>query len=319
MNNPKVSIITPTYNSSLFIKRTVESVRAQTFTDWEYLIVDDHSTDNTTELIGEFIRQDPRIKLLQTSQNSGGPATPKNVGVERAVGQYIAFLDHDDEWLPEKLAKQLKAFEESKDEKLCIVSCGANLINDKGNCFSIYNPINEKVAIPEILLRNPIYSNSSVLMKSEVAYAVGKRDERMKYSEDWDMWIRVMSLGYNITFINEPLFNYYFHENNITKASKDKLIKVKDAEYVFQKHYDLYSKYNYVHVGYFRLGIMYFLGGDTKTSRSNFKKSIKTKKLFLPAYIGWALSFLDVVGVSIINFLIFLYRIFKGRTYLIKT
>jgi len=291
----------------------------QTFKDWELLIVDDCSKDNTMELVSEFTKLDPRIKLFKTPQNSGGPALPKNIGIENAQGEYVAFLDHDDEWVPEKLEKQLGVFENSKDERLGLVSCGANLINNSGICFGIYNPPKKDVSFPEMLLRNPIYSNSSVIIKREAIDLVGKRDEKMKYSEDWDMWIRICKAGYDIDFVYEPLFNYYFHEFNVTKASKDKLIKAKDAKYVFEKHQDLYKKYNYVYVGYFRLGVMYFLGGDPQTSRIYFSESLKIKKLFIPAIAGYVFSLLGTVGVSIINFLIFLYRLAHGKIYLIKT
>lgn len=315
----RISIIIPTYNSNLFIKRAIESIIHQTFTDWELLIVDDCSTDNTKEIIQEFIDQDQRIQLLTTITNSGGPATPKNIGVANSKGIYIAFLDHDDEWMPEKLEKQIKIFKESKDENLGIISCGANLINNQGKCFSIYKPTKRKVTFPEILIRNPIYSNSSVLIKRIAIETVGQRDEYMKYSEDWEMWIRICKAGYTMDFVYEPLFNYYFHDSNITKAKGDKLIKVKDALYVFNKHIDLYKKYNYIHIGYFRLGVMYFLGGDIKSSRLYFLKSLRNKRNFLPSYFGYAFSYLNKIGILIINFIIFLYRISKGRIYLIKT
>jgi glycosyltransferase involved in cell wall biosynthesis len=316
---PKISVITPTYNGSSFIKRAIQSVINQTFTDWELLIVDDCSKDDTVELVSEFAKQDKRIKLSKTSKNSGGPATPKNIGIKNAIGEYVAFLDHDDEWLPEKLKKQLKVFEESKDDRLGVVSCGANLINNKGKCFSIYKPTKRKITFPEILIRNPIYSNSSVLMKRNLIDIIGQRDEVMKYSEDWDTWINVCKAGYNIDFVYESLFNYYFHDSNTTKILKDKLAKAKDALYVFIKYQDLYNKYNYIHIGYFRLGVMYFLGEDVKNSRLYFLESIKHKRLFIPAYFGYIFSFLGGLGILIINFIIFLYRIMHGKIYLIKT
>lgn len=316
---PKISIIIPTYNSSRFIKRTIGSVLTQTFRDWELIIVDDCSKDNTELAVREFAKFDKRIKFFKTNENSGGPATPKNLGVEKAEGEYVAFLDHDDEWFPEKLEKQLRVFQNSKDDNLGLVSCGANLINKKKKKFGVYNPKNIKIGFPEILLRNPIYSNSSVLIKKKVIDIVGERDEKMRYSEDWDMWIRICKNNFKINFIDKPLFNYHFHDSNVTKATKDKLIKVRDAEYVFNKHHELYEKYDYVHIGWFRLGIMYFLGGDKKKSRECFLSSLKIKKNFVPAKIGYFLTFLGRLGITKINFFIFLYRLAHGRTYLIKT
>lgn len=316
---PKVSIIIPTYNSSRFLKRTIGSVLAQTFRDWELLIVDDCSKDSTRLIVEEYSKFDKRIKFFKTETNSGGPATPKNIGVENARGEFIAFLDHDDEWFPEKLEKQLNVFKNSKDDNLGLVSCGANLINKKNKRFSIYNPKKLKVGFPEILLRNPIYSNSSVLIRKSVIDVVGERDDKMKYSEDWDMWIRICKNNFKIEIMNDILFNYHFHDSNVTKAQKDSLLKVRDAEYVFNKHQDLYEKYNYVHVGWFRLGVMYFMGGDKTKSRECFKKSLEIKSSFVPAKVGYKLSFLGNFGIQMINTFIFLYSLAHGRTYLIKT
>lgn len=316
---PKVSIIIPTYNSSLFIKRTIESVFRQTFKDWELIIVDDCSTDQTTDIIEDLMMDNPKIKLFKTPQNSGAPALPKNIGIEKAQGEYIAFLDHDDEWLPEKLEKQLEFFEKNKNKKIGLVSCGANLINENQKCFSKYNPNQFRYDFPGILLRNPIYSNSSVMMRKDVINQVGQRDLNMKYSEDWDMWIRTAKAGFELCFVNQLLFNYHLHGNNVTKAKKDRLIKVRDAEYVFNKHHDIYSKYNYLHVGYFRLGVMYFMGGASKKSRECYKESLKIKKLFIPSLGGYILSLTGIFGVYTINTLIFFYRLLHGRTYLIQT
>ncbi len=314
-NMPKVSIIIPTYNSNLFIKRTILSVQNQTFADWELLIIDDCSTDNTVELVNEFVKKDTRIKLFKTAENSGGPAHPKNIGFENSDGEFIAYLDHDDEWLPSKLEKQLEIFKNSKKENLGLVSCGAFLINESGKCFSIFKPIQKENLFPEILLSNPIYSNSGVLIKREVIETVGNRDEKMKYSEDWDMWIRISKSPYCIQYISEPLFNYYFHTENVTKTITT-LDKVKDAEYVLDKHQNLYLQYEYIHIGYFRLGVMYFLGRNSKKSRECFTRSIKRRKMFLPSYFGYIFSFLGNLGRTIIQFLIFIYRILHGRKYL---
>lgn len=128
---PKVSIIIPAYNSSRFLKRAIGSILAQTFRDWELLIVDDCSKDSTPLIVEEYSKFDKRVKLFKTDHNSGGFAIPKNIGIENSKGKYIAFLDHDDEWFPEKLEKQLSVFENSRDEKLGLVSCYINFIDSK--------------------------------------------------------------------------------------------------------------------------------------------------------------------------------------------
>ena len=104
---PLVSIITPCYNSAKFIGETIDSIQAQTFKDWELIITDDCSTDNTTEIIERYIAADPRIKLYKLEKNSGG-GVARNNSIKAAKGRYIAFCDSDDRWHPWKLAKQLE-------------------------------------------------------------------------------------------------------------------------------------------------------------------------------------------------------------------
>lgn len=314
--NPKVSIIIPTYNGEKYIKRAILSVLNQTFQDFEIIVVDDSSCDNTVLIVKELQTKDSRIKLICLEKNSGGPALPKNKGFEISSGEFIAYLDQDDEWLSNKLEEQVNLFKNSTKKNLGLVSCGADLVNTDGKCFGSFIPIKNKNIFPEILLRNPIYSNSSVLIKREVIEGVGKRDENMKYSEDLEMWIRIAKAGYDFDYIYKPLFKYHFHENNVT-GTKDKTIKVIDMEYTFKKHMDLYEKYNYVHIGFFRLGVMYFLGGNSKKSRECFLESIKTKKNFIPSYFGYIFSLLGKIGVGIVNFLIFIYRLFRGKKYLL--
>ncbi|HRS68168.1 MAG TPA: glycosyltransferase, partial [Paludibacteraceae bacterium] len=109
--NQLVSIITPAYNSSKFIEETIQSVLAQTYTDWELLITDDCSTDITLEIVEKYAAQDSRIKFFVLDQNSGAAAA-RNNSLARAQGKYIAFLDSDDLWLPQKLAWQLSYMQE---------------------------------------------------------------------------------------------------------------------------------------------------------------------------------------------------------------
>src|SRR5512135_2946573 len=104
---PDVSIVTPLYNRAQSIGRAIQSVIGQTFKNWEMVVVDDCSTDDSREIIRSFVSRDERIKLIESASNFGGPARPRNVGVEHAQGNYIAFLDSDDWWYPRKLEVSL--------------------------------------------------------------------------------------------------------------------------------------------------------------------------------------------------------------------
>ena len=111
---PLVSIITPCYNAASFISQAIESVLAQSFGDWEMIIVDDCSSDDSLSIIQKYARIDSRIRYLRTDKPSGSPTLPRNMGIKEAKGRYIAFLDSDDIWLPNKLSDQLKVFEKSE-------------------------------------------------------------------------------------------------------------------------------------------------------------------------------------------------------------
>ena len=104
---PLISIITPCYNAAPFIAQTIESVLAQTYPHWEMLIVDDCSTDRSVEVIQAYVNRDSRIKYFKTDHSSGSPSLPRNIGLEQAQGEYIAFLDSDDAWFPSKLEEQV--------------------------------------------------------------------------------------------------------------------------------------------------------------------------------------------------------------------
>src|SRR5262245_6047882 len=105
--NPTVSVITPAHNAARFLDRTIASVRAQTFEDWEMCIVDDGSSDATPEIVEKLAREDARLRLIRRAR-AGGPAAARNEGMDRSRGSYVAFLDSDDLWRPEKLAIQLE-------------------------------------------------------------------------------------------------------------------------------------------------------------------------------------------------------------------
>lgn len=268
----KVSIITPTYNSSKFISNTVKSVLNQTFTDWEYLIIDDGSTDNTVALVNEFIKKDPRIKLLKTPKNSGGPATPKNIGVENSKGEYVAFLDHDDEWLPQKLEKQVKVFEESKDEKLGLVSSFLNIRNKNGNLEYRHKKNYKGDVIKQLANGNFIVTSSCIMTKLSILKEVGLFDQRFKTSDDWDMWLRISKLGYNFDFIHEYLVNYITHDSN-AHMGNEKRNDEKEFDLMYKKHSETFLKYNSKAVGNY-----HFYKKEYHLARKYFTKNIFSKE-----------------------------------------
>src|SRR5688572_9571182 len=113
---PRVSVITPAYNAARFLRDTIASVRSQTTSDWELIIVDDGSTDETVAIVERYALEDPRIRLLR--QANAGPSAARNHGMRAARGPFFAFLDSDDQWLPQFLEHQLAVFAEYPDTSL---------------------------------------------------------------------------------------------------------------------------------------------------------------------------------------------------------
>lgn len=142
----KVSIITPSYNCSEYISKTIESVLAQTLIDWELIIVDDCSCDNSVDIIKSYLAIDSRIKLIQLHENSGA-AVARNRAIEAAKGRYIAFLDSDDVWLSNKLSKQLNFMEINN---YSFVFSAYEKIDDSGKVFG-YVGVPKKVSYSDLL------------------------------------------------------------------------------------------------------------------------------------------------------------------------
>ena len=126
---PLVSVVIPTWNRAGLIVRAINSVLSQTYSNWELIIVDDGSTDNTDEVVKKFQENDTRIRFIKHEKNSGGNSVPKNIGIKNAAGEYIAFLDSDDEYLPEKMEKQINLFNKSEIKNLGFVGCNNFRIN----------------------------------------------------------------------------------------------------------------------------------------------------------------------------------------------
>ncbi len=215
-----VSIIMPTYNSEKYISETVESVLKQTYTNWEILIVDDGSTDNTNLLIQSYISKEPRIKHISLGYNSGKPARGRNVGISNSSGKYIAFLDSDDIWHPDKLEMQVKQMESQKDIGLSYVlySC----LCDDGNIKGIFPRAKRRFRghIFKPLYRSSFIYNSSIMVRADVFNEIGLLDEdpRLIAGEDYDMLLRI-SLVRKVDYINSsPLLIYRKRLDSVSKG-----------------------------------------------------------------------------------------------------
>jgi glycosyltransferase involved in cell wall biosynthesis len=198
MSRSSVSIIIPTYNRSGFLKESVESVLSQTFNDFELIIVDDGSTDDTADVVSSSC--DPRIQYEY--QVNRGVSSARNVGVSLATAPYIAFLDSDDIWLPGKLENQLSFFHERPDISICQTE---ELWVRNGRRV---NPRQKHAKhsgwIFEACLPLCIVSPSAVMFRREAFDALGGFDESFPACEDYDLWLRA-ALRYEIHTLSEPM------------------------------------------------------------------------------------------------------------------
>lgn len=208
---PKVSVIIPTYNRANYISEAIDSVLDQTFQDFEIIIIDDGSTDNTKTVLAKY-----GSKIKYFYKNNGGEGSARNLGIKKARGQYIAFLDSDDLWLPSKIEKQLSFLE--RNPKFDLVYTTMSIIDEFGNLKEEVRPTRPARNLSQLLdgYRIPM----TVLVKKLKLLEAGYFDETMKVAEDTDMWIRFARLGV-IDFLNEPLALYRKHSNNISNDVKD--------------------------------------------------------------------------------------------------
>ena len=288
MNNPRISIVLPTYNRGTLIIRAIRSILYQTLGDFELIIIDDGSTDNTKILIDEFIKKDDRIKYIY--QDNKGEAAARNKGLENAKGEFIAFIDSDDEWLPDKLEKQVELFFHSTYKNLGFVGCYGFIVKDNEPIEGYYKLPNYRGNILEKILESCfILSPNSILVKKE-AILDKKFDENIKVGPDWDMWIQIAQ-EYSFDFVPEPLFKYYVHSNNISKTTNNPKI-IKDQEYILKKHENLYQKHRRSYsIRLRQLGTLYLLAGEKKEASKYLIKSIKACPLQIRNYLHLFLLF----------------------------
>jgi teichuronic acid biosynthesis glycosyltransferase TuaG len=197
---PLVSIITPSWNVERLIGETIASVQAQTFQDWELLIADDCSTDNTAAVIESFAAKDPRVKLIRQPRN-GGPALARQAAIEQAQGRFIAFLDSDDLWLPPKLERQL-AF--AREHRAALSFTALRRINEDGSVTG------RLIAVPSSLTYGQLLKNTSIatltaLVDREISGPIAMKNEGY---DDFCLWLDVLRSGHVAYGLNEDLARY---------------------------------------------------------------------------------------------------------------
>ncbi len=238
-----ISIIMPCYEAQETIAQTLDSIISQTYTNWELLIIDDFSQDNTVNLIKKYVNLDKRIFLFESTKNFGGPSRPRNLGLEKSSSKVIAFCDSDDVWHEKKLEYQMKI----------LLELNADLVATKSKSFIDIHDLNfnevdlkfETLNKKRILFRNGIL-NSSVLVKKNVFETLGKFTERKDLIavEDYDMWLRISRNNKKLLLLTSKLTGYRISKNSL---SNNKIARILKFYKIYQKyHYENKSKFPFI-------------------------------------------------------------------------
>ncbi len=215
-----VSIITPSYNSSKFIAKCIESVLSQTYKNWEMIVVDDRSPDNSNEIIQSYIKKDSRIRLIELEKNSG-PAVARNRAIKESKGRYIAFLDSDDVWMEEKLQIQLTFMQEND---LALTYSSYCLIDEEDNGLGEFIT-KERVSYSDLLKTNSIGCLTAIYDTQKIG-KIFMPDIRQK--QDYGLWLQILKDIKTTKGILEPLAIYRIRKKSVSSN------KLKAARYLWK-------------------------------------------------------------------------------------
>lgn len=216
-----IDVVIPVYNGQDFIIRALDSVTDQTLPPHKIIVVNDGSTDSTSELVSEYTTNS-KVPIELINKKNGGLSSARNAGINASSADFTGFLDADDEWYPQKLEQQIEIFENTTYKNLGLVYCDYDVIDSNSKIlFKNYKaPLDPKNmrgdVFPKLLERNQIASSGSgVLIKRYVFNKVGLFDENLKFGEDWDMWLRIAK-NYEVDFAPGILVHIRKHASNMT-------------------------------------------------------------------------------------------------------
>jgi glycosyltransferase involved in cell wall biosynthesis len=285
---PQVSVIIPTCNRALFLRAAIESVLNQTFQDFEIIVVDDASNDETAETVRSLA--DGRIRYLRHERKKGQGAT-RNAGIRDARGEYIALLDDDDEWLPTKLQKQVALLDALPNQVGLIYTGFFRIDASSKRVLSEVLPKERGNVFHALCRGNWIGTCSTVLLRRSCFDNAGLFDEDLASGADYDLWLRI-SKEFEVDFINEPLVFYNVHNNRIS-TNYESLTSGLEAQ--LRKHDTALARNKRTHSErYLSLGVLYCYQGQLVKGRQAFLKAIRLFPFELRNYFNLCLSLLGV-------------------------
>jgi glycosyltransferase involved in cell wall biosynthesis len=270
-----ISVIIPTYNSDKYISEAIRSVLRQTCTDYEIIVIDDGSTDSTREIIENNF---PQVRYFYIPNQ--GVSIARNYGMRRACGEFIAFLDADDLWLPEKLEKQLKVF--NADQELMLVFTEHRVFDTNGFRKTIFSK-KKRLMKGDVVKNLFLYSHvatSTVMVRRQVFQEIGYFEENLKAAEDDNLWMRI-ALKFRIHLLDEVLVHYRWTENSLSRSASNLFDGVlKNLELIENKYPDLRKRLGRANIRrkksdiYSSHGYYLFSSGDYTMARRYYLRSI---------------------------------------------
>lgn len=214
----KIDVVIPAYNASAFITQTLASVAQQTLLPASIIVVDDGSVDDTAELVRHFADEHPSLKIALLSHSNKGASGARNAGLKVATSEFVALLDADDLWEPDKLERQAELFMRDGAEKLGMVYCDYRLIDDSGNSIQTRSHVAPRLRgrVRQELSKGNLISGSAsaVLIRNRVLKDVGLFDETLVCGEDWDLWLRI-SKNWEVDYVPQTLVCIRRHSQSV--------------------------------------------------------------------------------------------------------
>jgi glycosyltransferase involved in cell wall biosynthesis len=285
MDARKVSVIIPTFNRAFSLGRCIDSVLNQSYEDFEVIVVDDGSTDGSCDVAQTYL-QDSRVRYIKHETNKGAQAA-RNTGIKSASGDFVAFLDSDDEWVGEKLKIQMGKLAESN--KPSVVHSSAWVVDEETNEKRICRAGALQGYVYESLLASAGPLFPCMLAPKFVFEKIGYLDENVPSHQEWDTSI-ALSKYCEFVFCSEPLAVYYIHTKET--ISKDKLRKAQGFAYIVHKYENEIIRIlgkNALSRHFTKIGALYYSAGNLKEARTYLSKAFVTNPfVFLRAMINLA-------------------------------
>lgn len=278
MRDPLVSIIIPTFRRPALLTRAIASVRSQTFTRWEILVVDDNdpgtSAREETRVLMQRYADEPRIRYLEHERNQGLPAA-RNTAIAAAAGPLVAFLDDDDEWLPEKLERQVAVLRARDD--VALVYTGRRVVDGDGRLIRIMRADPLGLDRDALLEQNHVHTPSSVVCRRSALVEAGAFDERLPSLEDWDLYLR-LSADHAFAFVDEQLTVYYHHDGGRMMEDYASLAAAYDI--LHDKHLHRFAPRRRAYAAFLRHHArVLHRAGDRRRARSTAWRSLRANAL----------------------------------------